>query len=47
MGFSSCGTWTYLPRDMWDLPEPGIEPVYPAGRRILNRGTTIFVLCLM
>ena len=27
---SSCGTRAYLPRGMWDLPGPGIEPVSPA-----------------
>ena len=27
---SSCGTWVLLPRGMWDLPGPGIEPVSPA-----------------
>ena len=30
MGFSSCGTWAYLPRGMWDLPEPGIKLLSPA-----------------
>ena len=30
MGFSSCGTRAQLLRSMWDLPEPGIEPVSPA-----------------
>ena len=24
---SSCGSWAYLPRGMWDLPRPGIESV--------------------
>ena len=27
LGFSSCGTWAQLPRSLWDLPGPGIEPV--------------------
>ena len=27
---SSCGAWAYLLRCMWDLPQPGIEPVSPA-----------------
>ena len=33
-GPSSCGTRTYLPPDMWNLPGPGIEPMSPtlAGR---------------
>ena len=30
VGFSSCGTWAYLPRGMWDLPWPGIKPMLPA-----------------
>ena len=34
---SSCGAWSYLLRGMWDLPEPGIEPVSPAlAGRFLN-----------
>ena len=27
---NSCGTQAWLLRGMWDLPGPGIEPVYPA-----------------
>ena len=27
---SNCGSRTYLPRGMWDLPRPGLEPVSPA-----------------
>ena len=27
---SSCGSWAQLPRGMWDLPRPGLEPVSPA-----------------
>ena len=27
---SSCGSWAYLLRGMWDLPRPGLEPVSPA-----------------
>ena len=27
---SSCGSWAQLLRGMWDLPGPGIEPVFPA-----------------
>ena len=27
---SSCGTWASLPRGMWDLPRPGLEPMSPA-----------------
>ena len=30
MGLRSCGTWTLLPRSMWNLPGPGIEPMQPA-----------------
>ena len=30
ISFRSCGTWAYLPRSMWDLLGPGIEPVSPA-----------------
>ena len=26
---SSCGTQAYLPQGMWNLPEPGTEPVSP------------------
>ena len=26
---SGCGTWAYLPRGIWHLPRPGIEPVSP------------------
>ena len=29
-GLSSCGTWAYLPYDMWNLLTPGIEPLSPA-----------------
>ena len=27
---SSCGSWAQLLRGMWDLPRPGLEPVFPA-----------------
>ena len=27
---SSCGSWAYLLRGMWDLPRPGLKPVSPA-----------------
>ena len=27
---SSCGSWASLLRGMWDLPGPGLEPVFPA-----------------
>ena len=27
---SSCGSWAWLLRGMWDLPRPGLEPVSPA-----------------
>ena len=26
----SCGTWAQLLRGLWDLPGPGIKPVFPA-----------------
>ena len=26
---SSCGAWAWLLLGMWDLPEPGIEPMSP------------------
>ena len=29
-GLSQCGPWAGLPRAMWDLPGPRIEPVSPA-----------------
>ena len=29
-GLSSCGSWAYLLRGMWNLPRPGLEPVSPA-----------------
>ena len=38
---SSCGSRAQLLRGMWDLPRPGLEPVFPAlGRRILNHCAT-------
>ena len=27
---SSCGAWVQLLQGMWNLPRPGIKPVYPA-----------------
>ena len=27
---SSCGSRAQLPRGMWDLPRPGLEPMSPA-----------------
>ena len=27
---SSCGTWALFLHGMWDLPRPGIEPMFPA-----------------
>ena len=34
---SSCGSWASLLRGMWDLPGPGLEPVFPAlAGRFLN-----------
>ena len=28
--FNGRGTLAYLPHGMWDLPGPGIEPMFPA-----------------
>ena len=30
LGLSSCGTWAQLPYGMWDLPGPGVKPVFLA-----------------
>ena len=30
VGFSSCGAQTQLLHAMWDLPRPGMEPLFPA-----------------
>ena len=27
---SSCGTWAQVLHGMWDLPGPGLKPVFPA-----------------
>ena len=27
---SNCGSWAQPLRGMWDLPGPGVEPVFPA-----------------
>ena len=27
---SNCGSWAQLLHAMWDLPRPGLEPVFPA-----------------
>ena len=27
---SSCGSWAQLLCGMWDLPRPGLKPVFPA-----------------
>ena len=27
---NSCGTWVQLFHSMWDLPGPGVKPVFPA-----------------
>ena len=44
-GFRSWGAQVSLPWGTWDLPRPGIEPVFPCiGRRILNHRTTREVL---
>ena len=29
-GVGGCGAWAQLPHGMWDLPGPGMEPMYPA-----------------
>ena len=38
MSFSSCGTWTQLLHDLWDLPRPGIKPMSTAltGRFLIT-----------
>ena len=33
-GFCSCGARASLPRSMWDLPRPGIEPLSPAWQDV-------------
>ena len=33
-GLSSCSLWAYLLPSMWNLPGPGIESMFPVGRRI-------------
>ena len=39
LGLNSCGSRTELPRGIWDLPGPGIEPVSPAlAHRVLTTG---------
>ena len=30
VGFISCGTRAYFPLRMWNLPRPGIKPIFPA-----------------
>ena len=30
LGLRSCGMWAQLPYGMWDLPGPGVKPVFPA-----------------
>ena len=29
-GPSACGTQAWLPHGMWELPRPGIKPMFPA-----------------
>ena len=45
-GFYSCGTWAWLPWDMWNLPRPGIEPVSPelAGRFVTTGPQILFLV---
>ena len=40
---SNCGSWAQLPRGMWDLPRPGLEPVSPAfaGRFSTTEGAFV------
>ena len=39
LSLSSCGPPAQLPRSMWDLPGPGIEPLSPAlAGRFLSAG---------
>ena len=47
---SSCGSRAQLPRCMWDLPRPGLEPVSPvlAGRFLTTAPPgkpSLFVFC--
>ena len=37
MGFSSRGTWVYLPLATWNLHGPGIKSVFPALARFSTR----------
>ena len=38
-GFSSCGTWAWLPCGMWNLPRPGVKPTPSAlAGRLLTAG---------
>ena len=40
-GLSSGDTWVWLLRGMWDLPKPGMEPVFLSLQGgILNHWTT-------
>ena len=39
-GLSSCSAWAYMPCSMRHLPRPGIKPMVPICRRILNHWTT-------
>ena len=41
MGSVAVALWAQLPRSMWDLPRPGIKPVFPdIARRTFNHWTT-------
>ena len=48
MGFSSCGTWTWLLSGIQNLLKPGTEPMYPSGRQIPypldHQGSPNFIL---
>ena len=37
---SGCGTGARLLHGMWDLPGPGIKPMFPALAAVLNHWTT-------
>ena len=45
-GFRSCGAGAWLVLDMWDLPRPGIKPVFPAqtGRFFLLKFYIYFLI---
>ena len=48
MGFSTCGTQTWFPRGMWNLPQLVIEPVSPAllGRFLITGPPRKLYMCV-